>query len=258
MHFFKQHNFITEHMFFGQWAKKLSLFKRLQFGRRTVANSFYLSKNLSSTILLLIACTLAGCLPLYSHQTGRTLGKGNWSGAGYLDTGELDGEMDIGIESWMGLPVLEMAVMMGVTETIDVGARINTSGNIAATGKLQIAGNKRSLLASSLGMDLGTNLLYPTASTLSYNTSLVSFNSIHFTDKFALTFAPRYSYLHATSFSPEGRSRTDEGYIGYSAGFVVGHKVQFSAEFSQFVLNNSFQFSQIPRLSVGVRVNVYQ
>ena len=200
-------------------------------------------------LLLIIPLVLMSCVSLNSHQTGRTVGEGSLSIFGNFNFGNIETEEYFDIIE--GLPidsgtfyVAEIGGLYGIKENLDLGFKINSTLFTTVMTKLQFAGNKESLFASSVGLDIGTSIVGAS----NFGASLSSFNSIHPTDYLAFTLTPRYTYL---SLSGGAGDYLGNNIYGYSAGFIIGRRHQFSFEVSQFVNNTAFSFDAKPIISLG-------
>lgn len=205
------------------------------------------------TSLLIIAVTfgLVSCVSLNSHQTGRTVGKDNYSFFGNFNFGYFDSEQYFTIADSGAFYIAEIGAFYGIKENFDLGLKVNSSSHFTGISKFQFIGNKTSIFASSIGLDFGAAPLGLVMGTMSYSSSLSMFNSIHPTDYLAFTLSPRYTYLGFTNFTKEyGFTRRNNIY-GYSAGLIVGKKHQFSFELSQYVNNQEFSFNTKPIISLG-------
>ncbi len=208
-------------------------------------------------LLVAIAAFLLGsCVSLNSHQTGRTVGQDNISFLGSFNIGYSDSEQYFAAADSGVFFIGEIGNYYGIGENIDIGLKVNSSLHLTGISKFQIIGDKRSTFASSVGVDIGVTPHVLILSALNYTGSLSLFNSIHPTDYFAVTFSPRYTYLCFTNFTEEDGCTIRNNIFGYSAGFLIGTKHQFSVELSQYVSNTAFSFSSKPIVSLGYIWNI--
>ena len=114
------------------------------------------------TFLLTTIVFVTSCIPLNSMQTGRTVGKGASSGSGSYNVGKLDPDVFTADGGTGYNHIIELQVNHGITEKMDVLAKINSSLYMSAGGKFQFAGNDSSILASSIGLELGVQpVMFP-------------------------------------------------------------------------------------------------
>lgn len=195
---------------------------------------------------------LASCVSLNSHQTGRTVGKGNHSSLVNFNFGYINSSQYSAIEDSGAFYIAEIGAFHGIGENLDIGLRVNSSSHFTGLCKLQFVGDKESFFASSVGLDIGAApLALPVGGAMSYSSGLCLFNSIHPTDYLTITVSPRYTFLGLTNFTEQyGFTRTNN-ILGYSSGLIVGKKHQFSVELSQYVNNTGFSFDTRPIMSFG-------
>lgn len=181
---------------------------------------------------------------------GRSLGKDNAEIAFVANTGDtsryaynhvLEDETDFN---------LEMDISFGLSERFDLGLKANLSGTGSLNGKYQFFGDKQSILASSAGLEMGANLFeFFTGTYLTY-AAFLSYNSIHFSDKFCLFVNPKYVYSRHSTTDWPGKLPDDEkivdiykaGLISY--GFLIGKEFRVGMEITQDP-NSSKQLQQI-------------
>ena len=208
-------------------------------------------------IFLFLLLGSAGCVSLNSHQTGRTIGKDNYSLFGTFNFGTIDSKhYDFAYEDSGRFYIAEIGAFRGLKENLDIGIKVNSSFHFTGISKYQFIGNKNSLFASSLGLDVGIGLGGLPLGGMSYSGTFSVFNSIHPTDNFAISFSPRYNYLGFTNFTKEYGYTTANHIYGYSAALIFGKKHQFSLELSQYVNNKKFTFDTRPIMSLGYMWNL--
>jgi hypothetical protein len=216
-----------------------------------------LSKALIKILVLLIfSFGLLSCVALNSHQTGKTVGRENYSITGNFNFGNFDSEQYFTLEDSGTFYIAEIGGLYGIRENFDVGLKVNSSFHFTGVSKFQFLGDKESIFVSSIGFDIGAGPLGLMMGVMSYSSSFSLYNSIHPTDNFALTLSPRYTYLGFTNFIKEyGFTRRNNIY-GYSLGLIIGKKHQFSIELSQYVNNEVFSFDTQPIISLGYIWNI--
>ena len=208
-------------------------------------------------LLLFLVIGFTGCVSFNSHQTGRTVGKDNYSLFGNFNFGTIDSEhYSFTSEDTGRFYIAEIGAFRGLKENLDIGIKVNSTLHFTGICKYQFIGDKNSLSASSLGLDVGAAPFGLMMGVMSYSGTLSLFNSIHPTDNFAISFSPRYNYLGFTNFLKEyGYTKSNHIY-GYSAAVIYGKKHQFSLELSQYVNNKKFTFDNRPIMSLGYMWNL--
>jgi len=193
------------------------------------------------------------CVSLNTHQSGRTLGKDNFSIYGNYNYIDVDSSQVYNDLSESRMPVLlEVGMSYGITDKYDMGLKINSSSHATWINKIQIIGNQKSKFASSVGIDLGLSPLAFAGGVFTYSGSIVWINSIHPKDNIAITLSPRYSHFGLFSFGAQFNSNI----TGYSTSLIIGKKHQLSFEIGQFVANNKFSFNTRPVLGIGYTFNL--
>jgi hypothetical protein len=213
---------------------------------------------MKAKLFLLITLAFQACVSINSNQTGRSLGKGNNSVSGWANYGSAK---DIEYYSlWDNDRYIfaEGRYMHGVNEDFDLGVTLNLATFFIVNTKYQVLGSKKSLFASSIGLDMGaTPVTLMHAMTIGYMTSLKSFNSIHFTEKAGFTFTPTYIFLGRSQFSEAygGPYRINHNLLGYSFGLFYGKKQTFFLEVSNLSTIQNFQPTPEPTISLGFTFN---
>lgn len=208
-------------------------------------------QKIKTLFLPIIVLGLVSCVSLNSHQTGRTVGDDNLSIFGNFNFGYPNSYEHSIIEDSGAFYVAEIGTLYGIKENLDLGFKINSSFHFTGLSKFQFIGNKKSLFASSIGLDIGANPVGLFFQMKSYSGSLSLFNSFHPTDFLAITLAPSYTYLGIANLTDEYDYSRSNNIYGHSAGFIIGKKHQFSFELSQYVNNTNFSFDTKPIISLG-------
>lgn len=212
-------------------------------------------KTLTTLLMIIISLGLLSCVSLNSHQTGRTVGKDNYSFFGNFNFGRFDSDQYLTMEDSGAFFIAEIGTFYGINQDFDLGLKVNSSSHLTVISKFQLIGDESSAFASSFGFDIGAAPLGLLMGAMSYSSSFSLFNSIHPTDDLAFTFSPRYTYLGFTNFTKEYGFTDKNKILGYSAGFIIGKKHQFSFELSQYVNNKKFSFNTKPIISLGIILN---
>jgi len=197
---------------------------------------------------VIILCT-SSCMSLNTHQTGRTLGTNNTLAATSFTAGSLNSERYRLFNNSNSFFSAEAGGIMGISENLDIGLKVNLSTHFTMLGKYQFLGNKESLFASGLGLELGISPFgLPVAGALGYSSSIAIHNSVHLGGKVAFTLSPRYSYFGFSNFTKEYRFDDINRTWGYSSGIMIGNKNFLSLEYSAFVNNTSVFCSCTPSI----------
>lgn len=187
--------------------------------------------------------SLSGCVSLNSHQTGRTLGKGNKQQLVSANFGSLNSS------SYGRFLIVEAGMYWGVSEHIDLGLRMNASTLTTGSVKLQVAGDKKSRFASSLGVEGGFSplevLIFSLSSEFrySYAWALSSYSTYYVNERFSVSLSPRFMLLRGAG--------QEHNFNGYAVSFTFGKTRTFSVELAQFVLQGDNVFLQPPQMSLG-------
>ena len=206
-------------------------------------------RNLKPLLLLLSLVLISACVPLNSHQTGRTLGEHNYSFGGNYSLGKINSEQFFTIKENGTYHIAEVVGQFGISEKCDIGIKVNSTLHFTALGKYQILGNQSSKFASSVGLDAGIGPFGFVMGVISYSSALSSYNSYHINEKWAVTLSPRYLYLGFSNLLPQRKFTREFSSLGFSSGIVYGKKEQISLEYSwhnntrELPINNKAQVS---------------
>lgn len=142
---------------------------------------------------------LVSCYTLNSHQTGKTLGKGNQSYQvlyGLVDQPAL--EDDINLES-NGLMLPQFLLITGITDDFDIGATLglNKSGFFT---KYQFVGNQESKFAMSTGVNgfVGLNVFTILSYQAYYSIELPLYLSYEISPDFTIYTTPSLNYIEGS------------------------------------------------------------
>lgn len=162
---------------------------------------------------------MSSCVSLTGFEEARVIGKDNSeiivsaNLAKYQET--VDGDSDeLGV--FLILPNLEASYKRGLTDKIEVGARINGTLHTTAFFKYQLLEDDYSRFFLASGVELGT------AFGLSSNLAIPLYMSFYPTDDVTINFTPRYNYQFL--FESEGNG---VGYLGGNFGLLFGEKNKF-------------------------------
>jgi hypothetical protein len=168
---------------------------------------------------------LASCASLTGFEEGKTLGadnsefgiSANYIRAPNLFEDELEADSLVGI---VGFPNIELNYKYGITEKIDVGAKVSTNFNSSAYAKYQLVGDKSSKFALSPGFEVGTIL------GAAYSIGVPVYASYYPTPNFAINVNPRFMYQSITGDISSGAT-----YLGGNLGLMFGKKHKFGLDF---------------------------
>ena len=173
---------------------------------------------------IIVAFLMTSCASLTGFEEGKTLGQDNSEmgvSLNYVkapnifddDAGTPD-EIDN-----IGFPNLEFNYKYGVTEKLDVGAKVSTNLNGSTYVKYQLVGDNTSKFALSPGLEVGTILGY------AYSVGVPIYTSIYPTDNVTININPRFMYQFVSAGATEGAA-----YIGGNFGLMFGKKNKFGID----------------------------
>ena len=191
-------------------------------------------------VLLAVVFVFSSCITMSTMQTARVTEKGKFA----TDIGL--GLMNAGV-SYPGIyiPEIEVGARYGVTDKMDVGAKISTIKAITADAKYQFLGDKKSVFAGSAG--LGFEYIY-SMSTNFYDLVLPVYFSYHPLDWLSIYGSPKYFLKYANYYDSKNYTNhnTISHWYGTTGGIRLGRRIAFIAEYSYFRTNvESEPYSQI-------------
>ncbi len=205
-------------------------------------------------VMLLCLSGLWSCVSLNSHQTGKTLGKGNYNFSGNVLAGP---SPLLSSDVFKNAYHFEVGGMYGTEDNIDIGVKVNSSLFFTMMGKYQWLGDKQSAIASSIGLDIGVAPLYVITGITTYSGSLAFYNSYHPSEHFAIVFSPRFIHYSTAVWTHGNDDHNHYPLYGYSTGIIVGKKHQFSFEVSQFTtIEDTYSFALPPIIGFGYIWNI--
>lgn len=184
------------------------------------------------------ALMLTSCAQLSSFQTGRTSGKGNGEAGTALSASGITQAFDA--EASATFFIVEAFGRYGIAENFDIGLKLSTGLTGVIDFKYQIAGDKTSPFAMSVGPGIGFQGDIAGTSLLQLHLPLHM--SYHPSERMAIYASPRYISQVITG----GGSAN---YFGSSLGFETGEKVRFVLEASYFRLLND---REVDGLGIGL------
>ena len=195
------------------------------------ANSVVRLKISFFVVLLAIIFVFSSCITMSTMQTARVTEKGKFStGIGFV-------LMNAGVSS-PGISILDLEVgtRYGVTDRMDVGARISSMGAASTDAKYQFLGDKKSVFAGSAG--LAVEYLYSVRAN-SYDLVLPVYFSYHPLDWLSIYGSPKYflKYVYTYDLYHNTNSNTFSHWYGTTGGIRLGRRIAFIAEYSYFRTN---------------------
>jgi hypothetical protein len=197
-------------------------------------------------VLVLFMVLLTGCVSLSSLQSGRTLGKGKRELATNINFGEYQTSTAHELlPELKNIPIIEFAGTVGVRDNLDLSFKFNTAFNLTGQIKYQFIGDKKSLIASSIGGDAGFNMGSPGSGIfLDFYLSIPLYLSIHPTEKLAFYLTPRLchsTFLIAGDPIGDGEIYKETKHLNYAAftyGIMFGKTQRFMIEISHSQMYN--------------------
>jgi hypothetical protein len=206
---------------------------------------------------LFILGLLAGCASMSTMQTARVTDK-NEFGFG-VGGGVVKSEIALGTFDTIKInaPFLEGSLRYGVTDKIDVGARVTIIGTAVVDGKYQFLGNKTSKFAGSVGFGVGyLNIVSGGNNSEIFDLMAPVYLSYYPTEWLSIYTSPRYVYRINSYRTEEKFTGMDNSHwYGITGGVRIGGKTAFIGEYSYFGNNNiNKPFSQITMgVSIGIK-----
>ncbi len=182
---------------------------------------------LSGCILLL---SLNSCSQLSSFQTAETVGAGNLEIAGGVLAYGVNDEEGNGLGTAV-LPHVKTGIKYGLSEQLDIGAKISTGGNILLEGKYQLLGASLPTAQRGLALAAGAGFEYQYANeetVLRYH--IPFFASLRANEKTAFYATPRYVYQWV-------KEDNNAHFLGSSLGFMrsLNDNLRLSVQASYYV-----------------------
>lgn len=187
--------------------------------------------------LIVLFFLLPSCMPLAGLQTGRSLGKGNGVVTLYLQSGNIYLPQDDTEKIIPFVPTAGAQFSTGVTNRLDLGAKVDISSFGVFQMKYQILGNQKSQFAASVGAEAGLMLLPLLAGGVFYYASVPVFLSYHPKENLSFHLMPLYSFgqryvAKNTNGSQGYKYALDQS--GFSYGVSIGRKNKLVFEFGNY------------------------
>lgn len=216
--------------------------------------NFYKQK-ISMSFLAITAILLSSCASMTSFQTARTTDKGKFGygfGGGSVSSSLAIKDVDtINISA----PFLEFSGRYGISDKLDIGAKLTLIGTSVLDAKYQFLGDKKSKFASSAGFGLGyISITGDDIKSNIFDIIVPMYFSYHPTDWLAIYANPKY-VLRLNSYSGDNESgSSNSNWYGLTSGLRFGKRVGFLVEYSYFANN---QFSQpFNQVAVGIAIGI--
>ncbi len=175
----------------------------------------------------LIVVFFSGCASVSGFEEGRALGEnGNEiiASANFINLPEV---LNVNTDDFLvtGFPNIDISYKRGITDKLDLGARLTSNLNAGLFFKYQLLGDDMSQFALGTGMEFGTTL------GLLYNIQFPINMSFYTSEKVAFNISPRYIYQ-----IPAGSLNTPLNYLGGNFGVLFGKKNKFGIDIGYFRL----------------------
>jgi len=214
-------------------------------------------KNINQlVILLLIILSLSACASMSTMQTARTTDKNKFAYIIGLSVVRTDIPISTIDTIKINAPVVDLGVRYGVTDKLDVGAKISIIGTANVDAKYQFLGDKTSKIAGSIGLGGGYISLAINASKIHlYDFMLPVYFSYHPINWISLYCSPKYVFRITNNYNYLNQTTTNinSHWYGATGGIRIGKRVAFLAEYSYIGTSQLTEpFSQISGgISIG-------
>lgn len=197
----------------------------------------------------------ASCASMSTMQTARTTHKGEFAtgfGGGYVKTDVEIGTLDtISIAA----PFMEIGGRYGITDKLDVGAKLTLIGTAGVDVKYQFLGDKESMFAAAVGGGLG----YLSISSGDSESNLIDLQipvylSLHPTEWLSIYASPKYVMRNNFWKSSSTTGNDMSHWYGATGGLRLGRGTAFFAEYSYF--GNSAINKPFSQFTVGVGIKI--
>jgi hypothetical protein len=178
--------------------------------------------------MLLAAFIIPSCASLTGFEEGRTLGEENSEvgiSVNFTRAPNLfDDAFDINDEDILiTFPNTEINYKYGVTEKLDIGAKVSTNFNGSTYAKYQLVGDQSSQFALSPGLEIGAIL------GSAYSLSIPIYMSIYPTENLSININPRLMYQFVSTGTTEAAT-----YLGGNFGLLFGTKHKFGIDIGYY------------------------
>lgn len=208
------------------------------------------------SLAIFVIAFLTGCASMSTMQTARTVGDGNFGmefGGGAVNTEIPLGDLDT---ISFNAPFVEVGGKYGITEKLDVGAKLTLIGTATADVKYQFLGNNESLAAASTGLGIGyLSITSGDNESKIFDIAVPLYLSLHPAPWFSLYTCPRYTLRINSYTTTDDSGSSTSNWYGATAGIRLGKKVAFLIEYSYFANDEiDVPFSQVTGgIAIGIR-----
>lgn len=223
---------------------------------------FKLSTVFKQILLALIFLSYTGCYTLNSHQTGKTVGKGNQTYQLLYGLAGVPSFKDENNWGTSGLMLPQSLIIFGLADKFDIGFTIglNKSGLLT---KYQFVGNQKSRFAVATGLSgfVGLNEYTILSNQSYYSFELPVYLSYEIDTEFTIYMTPCISYINGNQRSYYSRSEVTlldndlyEGLIlGVSSKLTDEILISLEASYQSPLINNNYIF--YITAGFGIKVN---
>lgn len=202
---------------------------------------------------------LTGCVSMSTMQTARTTEKGDIAGGGGIGLAGYDnGAVDTAGNSMgsISVPFIELYGRYGITDHLDIGAKLTIIGTFLVDGKYQLLGDAQSKTALSAGFGFG----FLTMKSENYinkirDIHIPIYASYHPAEWFALYINPRYVMRMNNSTNYGKKDNYTSNWWGATGGIRLGKKNALFAEYSYFY-NSYVPNTPLTQATVGFGIGI--
>jgi hypothetical protein len=191
----------------------------------------------ANCIFIILLMVSSGCASLTGYQDGRSIGDGNVEISPSLNVSQSPDFVEVEDSIFNDLPTfrfpnIELATRFGVSEKLDITARLNTNLNLGIGTKYQLVGDRSSKYALGIGLEMGT---FGLLSGL-WNIQLAAYGSIHPNETITFYLSPKYINQFST-FGEGGLQGLN--YVGGNFGILVGRRHKFGLDIGLYNAGSS-------------------
>ncbi len=178
---------------------------------------------------------LQSCASMSTMQTARTTEKGEVGfgfGGGFVQADIAQGKSDtIKIKA----PFVEVGGRYGITDKLDIGAKLTLIGTAVLDGKYQFLGDHESKVAGSVGLGFGyLGIESGNSKSTMYDIMTPVYFSYHPADWFSIYASPKYVFRINTYSNDKTSGSGSSHWYGVTSGVRFGKRFGFLMEYSYF------------------------
>ena len=211
----------------------------------------------NSLLFITIGFLLTSCASMSTLQTARTTEKNEFvggfsGGAVHYDTGVQQIQDSTSTKTYiLNMPFVEGYARYGITDKLDMGAKLTIIGTFLVDAKYQFLGNGESKIAGSAGLGLGTLTMKIGDYTNKIKDIHAPFYfSFHPAKWIGLYVSPRYVYRINSSDDGKTKRNFASSWYGATGGVRLGNKAALFIEYSYF--GNSETPQPFTQFTVGL------